>query len=122
MRILRTRSPKRLNRFVCGVISCVAAVLVLGLAGCGQKVEMRKVNTSEGVKEGDKATVQAKLDAAGVKGEVIGVQDEGDKWMAYVRESSKQESGGRPTPTPPRSYRIDKATGEVVSGMKGPSD
>jgi len=78
---------------------------------------MREINKSEGVADADVAKAKESLKAAGITGEVLRVEDMGDTWEALVKTMKDPEPGKRPTPSPPASYTIDKATGKVESGM-----
>src|SRR5262245_49557798 len=102
----------------CVPVICLA-VLAVAFAGCGQKVEMRQVDMFQGTDKADKEKAQEYIEKAGIKGEVVGLQDEGPSWVVDVGPPRSTE-GGRQMPAPPNSYRVDKATGKILAGGSGP--
>jgi hypothetical protein len=96
------------------------AVVIGGLSvGCGQKVEMKPINSTAGMNQADVEVVKQHLEKAGIKGEVMKMEDLApgeDAWLVVVNMMGAPEPGKRATPVPPKSYRVSKGTGKVESG------
>jgi hypothetical protein len=76
---------------------------------------MVKDDAKGGVQKADEDKVRGYLDAAGIKGEIVRLAEDGDAWIVDVG-APKPKDGKRPTPMPPNSYRIDKASGKILAG------
>jgi hypothetical protein len=95
----------------------ITVVCVAGLEGCGSKSPPPSIEdrTFIGVSQGDREKAKEYLAKAGIKGEVVGMIDQGQAWQVDVMPESKGD-GKRGMPRPPQSFQIDKATGKVQSG------
>src|SRR5262245_62069534 len=105
---------------VCRAASLIAmlGVLSLSVVGCGQKVEMKPINTTAGMNDADVTVVKQHLEKAGIKGDVMKMEDLApgeDAWLVVINMMGAPEPGKRPTPIPPKSYRVWKSTGKVES-------
>lgn len=96
----------------------VAAGFAWAMPGCGSKTPPPSIEerTFVGVSQGDREKAKEYLTKAGIKGEVVGMIDQGQAWQVDVMPESKAGAGKRSMPRPPQSYQIDKATGKVQSG------
>jgi hypothetical protein len=101
-----------------GSLIAMLAALSLSAVGCGQKVEMKTINPTEGMSDSDVATVKEHLKKANITGDVMKMEDlapNEDAWLVVVNMMGAPEPGKRPTPIPPKSYRVYKSTGKVES-------
>jgi hypothetical protein len=93
-----------------------AVAIGLSAVGCGEKVKLKEFNPTEGVAKDDVAKVKQYLEDAGIKGDVMKIEDYGEKdWLVMVNTAAKPEPGVRPSPSPPKSYTVEKATGKIGS-------
>jgi hypothetical protein len=112
-----------------GLIRCVrsgfslAAVClaVLGLNGCGPKVEMKELPKAvdEKINTSDETKIKEYMDKAGLKGQPMAISDQGDHWLVEFQPEAVQVPGRRAFPVGPESYKIDKQTGKVDSNVGG---
>jgi hypothetical protein len=104
-----------------------AACLVLGvsLLGCGSApVPDRDIKTGGATKD-DQNSIRGALDKAGIKGEIIAIQDYADYWQVAVSDPPKPtepKPGERPKPgtmKPPDTYNISKKDFSVSDSFSG---
>lgn len=94
-----------------GCVCCVwVAFVALAMAGCGQKVEQKKVDPLAQVPSTDLEKVKGYLKAAGVDGEVLGANEseDGTHWVVDIQRKVGGADGKRGMPLPPDVYRVDK--------------
>ena len=108
----------------CGWLCCglVLPLLFIGFGAVGcQKVEMKKMDMKSGTPKADQDKIQGYLEAAGVKGKVITITDNGTSWLVEVvpppATEGKKGRGAGGALEPP-SYQVDKTSGKV-SGSAG---
>ena len=83
--------------------------------GCtGAKVDMKPIDNMGATNKADQDKIKEHLDAAGIKGEIYTIGDNGTQWIVDVG-APKPPPGKRAAPTIPTTYLIDKATGKVTN-------
>lgn len=104
------------RRFACCLLFMLM-LLAVGVHGCGSKVEMRVVDPMAGTSQADQEKIRGYLEAAGIKGEIYTIVDDGNQWMVDVG-APKPAPGKRAAPTMPTTYLVDKTTGKVTGGAE----
>lgn len=101
------------SRLLCrGLASCVL-VMCIALAGCYQKVEMKKTGDAfGGAKQSEIEQVKGYLKKAGIEGEVGGLSGDDNEWIVEV--NPPRQEGKRQLPTMGMPYHVNKTTGEVT--------
>ena len=102
------------------LLACfVATVIASMVGGCAPKVEMKPIDQFRGIEDSDREKIKGYLEAAGVKGPLISVQETSpDEWTAQIGQVP--EPGKRALPVPPERYSINKADGKVTKMSMGP--
>jgi hypothetical protein len=90
------------------------AFLFLALAGCGAEIP-KPLHASEAAflntTADDRTQAEAHLRAAGIQGEIVGLISGEKEWVVDV--APKTVPGKRATPSPPKIYSVDRATGKA---------
>ena len=98
--------------------SIVVAGFTLGIVGCGPKTQGRIVSPTGDTSEADQQKIRGYLEAAGVKGDIYTIVDDGNQWIVDVGAPMKSAPGERVKPDMPTSYLVEKATGKVTGGAE----
>jgi hypothetical protein len=114
MHHLRSVTVEFRKRFGVG-LTVFLALLSVGVIGCTQKVEMKKVDLMSGTSQEEKDQIKKYLEAAGNNGEIKSIIPDGDTWVVEVG-SPPGKAGERPRPLPPEPVRISKKDGKIVQG------
>jgi hypothetical protein len=94
-------------------------LLSLFVVGCGQKAPAMRPGTPFGnTTQAEREKISGNLEAAGIKGELLGVVDDDKQYIVEVG-TPKPPPGVKPTAPPPVTYLVDKASGKVTgTGMQ----
>lgn len=87
-------------------------------AGCGQNADPGPKASEaafKGTTPDDKAEVEAILKKEGIEGEIVSLFKGETAYQVMV--GNKAEPGKRNSPTPPRSFTIDKSTKKLTKGI-----